>query len=228
MQDRRDFNHHNVNLTCYRTSYKQLVNKPVYLSCTTVGIIRKHMNAKYARTLRTGSGNREREQEKDLKDLGKDLQQKLWDRKGKLGIRDSDCKRQEPFEAGCEMAWCLHRGQSDATAHGRWKGEMHTNITPPVQTIKNVHTHVIHTLSSSVMGVLVLAINALIKKTEAAGKKSCFSLPCTHTHADRCAWPGCRGLLNLAHTHCFENTLGMWRFQFPILTVTILIDLWVN
>lgn len=45
----------------------------------------------------------------------------MFAEKEKLGMTGGD-KTEKPFEAGCEMAWCLsraHQGQRDTTAQGR-------------------------------------------------------------------------------------------------------------
>lgn len=90
-----------------------------------------------------------------------------------------------PFEAGCEMTWHLR--------------QTHTNIVLDAQTVRIMHTHL--TSDYSGMGLSALAVNALMKKNGAVGRKSRIKcsqrLMSTHVHQ-----PSRSALLRVAHIHC--------------------------
>lgn len=71
--------------------------------------------------------------------------------------------------------------------------QTHTNISLDAQTVRIMHTHL--TSDYSGMGLSALAVNALMKKNGAVGRR----LMSTHVHQ-----PGRSGLLRVAHIHCHK------------------------
>lgn len=94
------------------------------------------------------------------------LQRKLWDWKEKLGITGSDWKWEKPFEASCEMAW-----YSRAERRDKSMGDERGKRTQTLHFQHKLSASCTH-ICSSAAGLSALAINALITKNEAVGRKS--------------------------------------------------------